>query len=83
MLDMGRIDFRLLRELVSNKQATPGKLILKTLGSISAHHFISTLRAQEQAIPKHQYSHRWGRWSALLSRDFILESKLKKKVYCH
>ncbi|GAB0203202.1 hypothetical protein GRJ2_002785800 [Grus japonensis] len=79
-LDMGRADFRLLRELVSQ---VPWETALEGIGvhqcwSLFKGHL---LRAQEQVIPKCRKSSRQGRRPAWLNRDLLLELRRKKKVY--
>jgi len=57
----------------------PGNLLLETLGSMSAGHF---LRVQEQAIPKCRKSSKRGSRPAWLSRD-LLQLRQKRKVFGH
>ena len=79
-LNMGKADFGLLRELVSQ---VPWETALEGIGvhqcwSLFKGHF---LRASEQAIPPCCKSSRWGRRLAWLNRDLLLELRQKKKVY--
>ena len=57
-LDMGRADFRLLRELVSKVPWETAFEGIYQCWSVFKH---CLLRAQDQAIPKYQKSGRWGR----------------------
>ncbi|GAB0207904.1 mitochondrial enolase superfamily member 1 [Grus japonensis] len=79
-LDMGRADFRLLRELVSQ---VPWETALEGIGVHQCWSLfkVHLLRAQEQAIPKCRRSSRRGRRPAWLNRDLLLELRRKKKVY--
>ena len=79
-LNMGKADFGLLRELVSQ---VPWETALEGIGvhqcwSLFKGHL---LRAQEQAIPKCRKSSRQGRRLAWLNKDLLLELRQKKKVY--
>ena len=81
-LNMGRADFRLLKELVSKvpwESAFEGIGVHECWSLFKSH----LLRAQEQAIPKCQKSSKRGRRPAWLSRDLLLELRQKRKVYGH
>ncbi|PKU42959.1 hypothetical protein llap_6720 [Limosa lapponica baueri] len=80
ILDMGRVDFGLLKELV-------GKVPWESaFEGIEVHECWSLfrsrlLRAQGQAIPKCWKSSKQGRRPAWLSRHLLLELRWKRKVY--
>ena len=80
VLDIGRVDFGLLKGLVSKvpwESAFEGFGVQECWSLFKSH----VLRAQEQAIPKCGKSSKRGRRPAWLSRDLLLELRQKRKVY--
>ena len=79
-LDMGKADFRLLRELASKvpwESAFEGSGVHQCWSDFK--HCL--LKAQDQAIPKYRKSSRRGRRPAWRTGDLLLELRWKKKMY--